>query len=130
MPGLQIAFTPTVSILSIWFLEDLYRYANEKKIPIALSVLYGPDYLSTASLYSQELVTMAQQKLEPIKQYIGDSKWKEIFENTGHVDNEYLFHNATRHILLLDHLRKENLFGLLPFKDIAIRTTLMNGEYE
>lgn len=130
LPTLRIKFTPTVSLLNLWFLEDLYNYATEKNIPVALSVLYGPDYLSMSSLYCKELVDMAQHKLMPIKKLIGDGKWNEIFQNTGQADNEYLFHHAMRHILLLDSIRQENLFALLPFREFSIKTTLVNREYE
>ena len=44
--------------------------------------------------------------------------------------NQYLFHQTIAHILLLDNLRGEKLFELLPFKSFAVDNILRNHEYE
>jgi hypothetical protein len=44
--------------------------------------------------------------------------------------NQCLIEQTISHILLLDNLRGEKLFDLLPFKSIAINNILKNHEYE
>jgi hypothetical protein len=44
--------------------------------------------------------------------------------------NQTLFRQTISHILLLDKLRGEKLFELLPFKSFAIDNILRNHEYE
>ena len=70
------------------------------------------------------------EKLNKIKDYIKNSEYNELIYKLDNVDNEFLFTTTLRHILLLDKLRNENLFDLLPFKQYAIDNTLRNNEYE
>jgi hypothetical protein len=56
--------------------------------------------------------------------------WDELMRMLSNTENEYLFNHALRHIMLLDSIRKEKLFELLPFKKFAIELTLKNNEYE
>jgi molybdenum cofactor biosynthesis enzyme MoaA len=128
LPNLNISFVATLSILNVWFLPDLYAYAQSKNIPVKLTVLHGPDYLSLSSLYTQELKTMAMSKLEKVKQYMPPALFDSI--QMGNQENEFLFNHAVRHILLLDSIRGEKLFDLLPFKKLAIELTTKNNEYE
>jgi hypothetical protein len=44
--------------------------------------------------------------------------------------NQCLFQQTISHVLLLDNLRGENLFNLLPFKSVAVDNILRNHEYE
>ena len=44
--------------------------------------------------------------------------------------NKDLFQQTISHILLLDKLRSEKLFDLLPFKSVAVDNIVRNHEYE
>jgi organic radical activating enzyme len=129
LPNLYIDFAVTVSMLNIWFLPELYAYAQTKQIPVKLNVLQGPDYLSLAALYTEELKDLAMAKLNQIKQFVDPPLFNSLLM-MGAADNEYLFAHAVRHILLLDNVRGENLFKLLPFTDTALTLTAKNNEYE
>lgn len=127
---ISVSLAPTVSLISVWFLADLYQYSQQKQIQIFPTILNGPDYLSLASLYSDELIAMAKKSLEPAKKWIGIDFYNQMFSLAGHADNESLFFHAVRHILMLDQLRDEKLFNLMPFRHIAVKGTLFNYEYE
>ena len=127
-PKISISLSPVVSLLSIWTLPELYQYANDKKISVNPILLYGPDYLSLMAIHP-ELKPMAISTLNSIRDQLGQHYDRFMLELTRD-DNEYLFNHAVRHILLLDKLRQEKLFDLLPFKKLAIELTLKNYEYE
>lgn len=124
----NLTFTPTVSILNIWFLPELFLFARSKQVPVDLIMLYGPDYLDISAL-PKSLKLLAKEKVDEIKPYITTSEFNEITYKLDNVDNEFLFNHTIRHVLLLDHIRNENLFDLLPFKEYAINHTLVNSEY-
>lgn len=126
---IDFSLAPTISMLNIWFLPDLFQYAAKKKIRVNINVLHGPDYLSLNAI-PKELQSRARDCVESIKSMISDSEYQHMMSMLVRTDNEYLFLHAIRHILLLDKLRNENLFDLLPYKDLSIDLTLKNGEYE
>lgn len=127
---LSIAFTPTVSLLNIWFLPNLFEYANLLNIKVNLNILTGPDYLSLLALYTDELKELAREKIKSIQHYIPDNQYQQLINMTLATENEYLFNHAVRHILLLDQCRSEKLFDMLPFKKVALDLTVKNNEYE
>jgi hypothetical protein len=128
--NLSIVFAPTVSLLNIWFLPELYNYANSLGVGVLLNILTGPDYLSLSAVHTDTLQQLAREKIQSIKQYITESQYQQLINMTTSTDNEYLFNHAVRHILLLDQCRAEKLFDMLPFKDIALELTTRNNEYE
>jgi molybdenum cofactor biosynthesis enzyme MoaA len=130
LPNLDLKLAPTVSMLNVWFLPELFQYAKDKKIPISTNILYGPDYLSLSALCNEELKNLAREKLLEVKDMILPGNWDELMRMLSNTENEYLFNHALRHIMLLDSIRKEKLFELLPFKKFAIELTLKNNEYE
>lgn len=125
MNNVTLRLTPVISLLNIWFLPELVEYARIKNIQITPYVLYGPDYLSLSAL-PPELKDLARSKVELIK---GNIQCNEILHVLAQ-DKQELFNHALRHVLLLDSIRNEKLFQLLPFKQHAIDTTLRNFEYE
>lgn len=130
MTNLSINFAPTVSLLNIWFLPELYKYANSLGIQVGLNILTGPDYLSLMAVYTEPLKQLCREKINEIQPYINQVQYKQLVEMTNATENEYLFNHAVRHILLLDQCRSEKLFDMLPFKDTALELTAMNREYE
>jgi sulfatase maturation enzyme AslB (radical SAM superfamily) len=126
--NINFSLLPTVSILNIWFLPELFEFATKHNIPVYLNVLSGPDYLSLDAIPTQ-LQNNAKQIIESIRNNISKSDYKKMNNMLIRDDNEYLFLHAIRHILLLDKIRNENLFDFLPFKNLAIDLTLKNYEY-
>ena len=127
-PKISISLSPVVSLLSIWTLPELYQYAKHKKLSIKPILLQGPDYLSLMAIHT-ELKPLAISTLNSIRDQLGQHYDRFMLQLTQD-DNEYLFNHAVRHILLLDKLRQEKLFDLLPFQKLAIELTLKNYEYE
>lgn len=130
IPKLSITIAPTVSLLNVWFLPELYNYANSLGIKVMLGILTGPDYLSLTAVYTDNLKQLAREKIQAIKQYITEHQYQQLINMTQATENEYLFNHAIRHILLLDQCRSEKLFDMLPFKDLALELTVKNNEYE
>jgi len=129
LKNLTVTLSPVVSLLNIWFLPDLLKFTIAKNLQVDLIPLYGPDYLDISAI-PKDLKPLANEKLNKIKDHIKNSKYNELIYKLDNVDNEFLFTTTLRHILLLDKLRNENLFDLLPFKQYAIDNTLRNNEYE
>lgn len=128
-PNIKINFAPTISMLNIWFLPELFEYAAAHNINVVINILEGPDYLSLNAIPVQ-LQESARKKIDSFKNYISEKQYIHLNQMLTRDDNEYLFLHAVRHILLLDKLRNEHLFDLLPFKDLSIDLTLKNYEYE
>lgn len=128
-PNINITFAPTVSMLNIWFLPELFEYANTHKINVSLNILEGPDYLSLYAIPVQ-LQESARKKIDLFKSFISKEQYVYLNQMLTRDDNEYLFLHAVRHVLLLDKLRNEQLFDLLPFKELSIDLTLKNYEYK
>jgi sulfatase maturation enzyme AslB (radical SAM superfamily) len=127
-PKISISLSPVVSLLSIWTLPELYKYADHKKITVNPILLQGPDYLSLMAIHT-ELKPLAISTLNSIRDKLGQD-YDRFLSQLTQDDNEYLFNHAVRHILLLDKIRQEKLFDLLPFRQLAIDLTLKNYEYE
>ena len=119
--------TPVVSILNIWWLDQLYNYATELNIPMAPIILHGPDYLALDvipdSLKDRALhiVNQIQYQTPEIAQI------KNLIENN--LNQDLLLHTFS-HIMLLDQRRNEKLWDLLPFAEAAQQRILENHEYE
>jgi sulfatase maturation enzyme AslB (radical SAM superfamily) len=128
-PNIFLNFAPTVSMLNLWFLPELVEYAEKNKIKTNLNVLTGPDYLSLWAIPVQ-LQHQAREKIIQIQNQISKEQFNQLMQMLSRDDNEYLFLHAVRHILLLDKIRNENLFDLLPYKNLAIDLTIKNYEYE
>jgi sulfatase maturation enzyme AslB (radical SAM superfamily) len=127
--NIKLSITPVLSILNLWFVDKLFEFANENKIPVSLMILHGPDYLGL-NVIPDQLKDLALAQVEKIKKYILLQQYRVIVDLITNNINQCLFQHTLRHVMLLDNLREENLFKLLPFKDVAVDTTLKNYEYE
>ena len=129
--NINVSLSPVLSILNIWFIEELYKYASSKNISIDLIILTGPDYLALDvmpdSLKPQALSII--NKLES-DYNIDNNVILHIKNLINNNINQCLFQQTISHVLLLDNLRGENLFNLLPFKPVAVDNILRNHEYE
>lgn len=129
--NINIALSPVLSILNIWFIDELYNYASSNNIPINLIVLTGPSYLAL-DVIPDSLKSMALDKINQLEsQYkIDNSIILHIKNLINNNLNQFLFQKTISHVLLLDNLRGEKLFELLPFKSVAVDNILKNHEYE
>jgi sulfatase maturation enzyme AslB (radical SAM superfamily) len=126
---IDISLSPVISLLNIWSIGELCEYAELKKIKITPIVLSGPDYLAL-DVIPDQLKHRALAAAQPLKQHININVYTHIVDLIKNNQNQCLFKQALSHILLLDNLRNEKLFDLLPFRDIAQTEILENHEYE
>lgn len=111
----------TVSILNLWFIEELLLFFNNKKIPVELTDLHFPDYLSL-SVIPDDLKPLALLCVDNIEKIYGNkNKCNYLRSQINNNTNQYLFKDTVMQTLLLDKIRGENLFDLLPFKNAALK---------
>ena len=129
--NITVTLAPVVSILNIWFIDELYKYARLNSIAVNPIVLTGPDYLAL-DVVPDELTSLALEKITEIESSYAINK--EVVQHIKNLINnnlnQFLFQKTISHVLLLDNLRGEKLFELLPFKSIAVDNILRNHEYE
>ena len=94
-------------------------------------MLTGPDYLAL-DVIPDSLKSLALDKIHTLEtEYNLDHKLLNRIKNLiNNNTNQYLFQQTISHVLLLDNLRGEKLFDLLPFKSFAVDNILRNYEYE
>ena len=129
--NIAITLSPVLSILNIWFVDELYKYASLNNIPINLIILTGPDYLAL-DVMPDSLKPLALSIINKLEStYNIDNKTVlHIKDLINQSKNQILFQQTISHVLLLDNLRGEKLFDLLPFKSLAVNNILKNHEYE
>jgi len=129
--NINVTLSPVLSILNIWFINDLYDYAKLNNISINLIILTGPDYLAL-DVIPESLKSLALDKVDQLEHNhnIDNNTILHIRNLISNNINQVLFQQTIAHILLLDNLRGEKLFKLLPFKSFAIDNILRNHEYE
>ena len=130
MDNLKLTTDNVVSNLNIWFLDEYIKYFNNIGIDMWLSVLEFPDYYSLDCL-PPELIELANRQVDqaltmPLSQEsISQLMYakNKIQKNQG----QSLFLNTIASILLLDKIRKENLFDYLPFSQVAYKQVVNNN---
>jgi len=126
-----IKLSPVISILNIWWLDELYNYANELGIAVTPIILNGPDYLAL-DVMPDDLKEQAQSVLSRI--HITSPRAMPEIENMklliNNNQNQDLLLHTFSHIMLLDQKRDEKLWDLLPFAKIAQQQVLENHEYK
>ena len=129
--NIKITLSPVLSILNIWFISELYKYAESNNILVNPITLTGPDYLAL-NVMPDSLKSLALDNITQLesKHNINNNTIAHIKNLINNNTNQYLFHQTIAHILLLDNLRGEKLFELLPFKSFAVDNILRNHEYE
>jgi molybdenum cofactor biosynthesis enzyme MoaA len=122
--NLSLTVATTVSILNIWFIDELLEYF--KDFNVNLTDLYFPDYLSLSaipdSLKDQALACV--DRIE--KLYFDKNKIKFMRSQIKNNFKKGLFKDTLLHTLVLDKIRNEKLFELLPFKQEAITEAFKN----
>ena len=127
--SITVVICPVISILNIWFIDELFEYANQHNFSVDPIVLTGPDYLAL-NVIPDQLKDLALAKIKSIRSYLGpimSSRIKQLINNNI---NQCLIQQTISHVLLLDNNRNEKLFDLLPFKKLSQDLVLKNHEYE
>ncbi len=124
--NMYLTLSPVISLLNIWWLDDLYKYANSLKINVTPTILYGPDYLAL-DVIPDNLQSKALSVLSKLPKSAVIDQMVQLVTNN---QNKDLILHTYSHILLLDKMRNENLWDLLPFGDAAKDRVLRNYEYE
>ena len=122
---INIAFT--LSVLSVWFLKDVLEYANSKKIKVSVFQLTDPHYLTLnvlPSILVTQCVSILQDCINIAPQY--KNQLEAAISTANNNDDTGSFMHMISTVLLLDKIRNENLFDLLPFRDTAIHHILKN----
>jgi len=127
----SLRLTPVISILNIWFLEELYSYAAKQQIDLDSIILHGPDYLAL-DVIPDQLKSRALEIVDSVEQHGLEtaSKYQRMRDLINDNINNCLFQHTLNHILLLDQRRGERLFELLPFDLVAQQMILENHEYQ
>lgn len=117
--NLKIKISTTVSILNIWFVAELLEYFTDYEV--TLTDLYYPEYLALTTM-PDGLKQLALECVDNIEK-LYPNKNKCDFLKTQIINNstQYLFRDTVMQTLLLDNIRNEKLFDLLPFKKEALR---------
>jgi hypothetical protein len=116
--NLKIKISTTVSILNIWFVAELLEYFADYEV--MLTDLHYPEYLALTTI-PDGLKQLALECVDNIEKMY-PNKNKCDFLKTQIINNstQYLFRDTVMQTLLLDNIRNEKLFDLLPFKKEAL----------
>jgi len=116
-----------ISILNIWSLSEFLEYLRDNEFRYSTIILHGPDYLSLECV-PPELEVLAHESINKLDGLLDNNTITSIRSMIGsREDAESMFGHTLNHILLLDNLRNENLFGLLPFEKYAKKLILSNN---
>ena len=117
-----------LSILNIWDLIDYIKYFQARTIPVNFIILQGPDYLAL-NVIPDDLKHRALTIIDKAIDLLNNPELQEARNIIINNQNQILFRQCVSHVLLLDSIRKENLFALLPFRDLAKELIANNNEY-
>jgi peptide deformylase len=124
--NLKISITLTLSNLNLWFLSDTMSYFKNKGILVKLNILHGPDYLSISTI-PDELTKTALECVDQAANYLTPEETATISNMIINNNTQSLFLHTLAHILLLDKIRSEKLFDLLPFGEVSKKIILSNN---
>ena len=115
-----------MSNLNLWFLPETMHYFKNKGILVNLNILHGPDYLSISTI-PDELTNKALECLDRSAKYLTPEETATINNMIINNNTQSLFLHTLAHILLLDKIRSEKLFDLLPFREVSKKIILSNN---
>jgi hypothetical protein len=109
--NVDIQIFVTVTLLNVWFLDDIIAYGKTHGVDVKFSALYTPDFLSISSLPND------------FKRQIPRGISKQIDELLDQ-DSSHLFIHTIAYILTQDKIKNTNIFDKMPFKDYAIQRVI------
>lgn len=126
---IKLSLSCVLSILNIWHLEELIKYCQDLGLEIDFILLDGPDYLAL-DVIPDQLQAPALAVLERCQRSYPHAVLEQARQRIENNQNQVLFKQCLTHVLLLDHMREEQLFRHLPFRDLAQALITSNHEYE
>lgn len=111
MDNVSVEIAATISLINIWYVNDMEDYAKEHGIKIKFYCLNNPTYFCLSTL---------PDKLKKQIKHVPTSDLEELLS----MDTSHLFNQAIANILLGDRLRKTNLWDYLPFEKYAMENLL------
>jgi molybdenum cofactor biosynthesis enzyme MoaA len=119
--NLDVKINFVLSALSVWFLPDVLRYAQTLGVNVNIFQLTDPEYYALNALPDtlvERCVSVLAEcvSISPEHMSIMNHAMASVKENS----KSYLFEKMVSQVLLLDRYRNENLFDLLPFKDVSL----------
>jgi sulfatase maturation enzyme AslB (radical SAM superfamily) len=128
--NINIKLSPVMSILNIWFVEELCEFAQQHNLDLSPIILTGPTYLSI-DVIPDALRDLALDKINSLKKYkIEETIILKMIDLVTNNVNSFMFQHTLNHIMLLDKMRNEKLLEILPFKSVVQDLVLKNYEYQ
>lgn len=111
----------TVSILNLWFIEELLMFFKAQSITVNLTDLQYPEQWSLSAI-PDDLKTQALVCVDKIEKIYHDkNRCNYMRQQINNNVQQYLFRDTVMQTLLLDKIRNEHLFDYLPFKQSAMK---------
>ena len=128
---ISLNISPTMSILNIWFFADLIKFAHDHKVPCDPFILAGP-HAFVLSVIPDSLIPTALHQLDQAKEinWIDKSIIERMRELIVNNNLKHTFDRTLVEIMLMDNLRNEKLFDVLPFKTHALSGVHKFDEYQ
>ena len=129
--NIKISISPVISILNIWFIDELYKWAKMLSLDVHPNILQGPDYLAL-NVIPDELKYKAMHILNNIKAECDSANWNKMSDMISNNQAQGLWVHCLAHIMYLDNIRTEKLMDVMPAewrKAAQLRLT-DNGEYQ
>ena len=126
LKNVSLSLNPVVSLLNIWWLDTVYKYGSQNNIAVEPMVLNGPDYLALDVIPD----SLQQKALNILRGLPKSPKVEQMIALVNNNINKDLILHTYSHIMLLDKIRNEDLWTILPFHKDAKDRILKNYEYE
>lgn len=126
LKNVSLSLNPVVSLLNIWWLDTVYKYGSKHDITVEPMVLNGPDYLALDVIPD----SLQQKALNILRGLPKSPKVEQMIALVNNNINKDLILHTYSHIMLLDKIRNEDLWTILPFHKDAKDRILKNYEYE
>jgi len=104
LPNVEVRIAATISLLNVWFMDELDAYATAHNLPVDWNVLYGPDFLALSALPMNLRASIPRGKNVQIDQQL-------------ELDNSFLFADTISYIRHQDKIKGTALMDMLPFKE-------------
>lgn len=126
---IKLSLSCVLSILNIWHLETLLSYCKASRLPVNFIMLDGPDYLAL-DVIPDQLKSRALAVIDRCQELYPSAALTQARGRIVNNHNQVLFRQCVSHVLLLDHIRGEQLFTYLPFRELAQELITENHEYD
>lgn len=128
---INLNITPTMSIMNIWFFADLVRFAQEHGVQCNPFILTGPHAFVLTAI-PDSLTAQALDQLDQARElnYISPAVINQMRELVLNNNMKHTFDRTLAEIMFMDHVRKESLFDMLPFRDHILSGVHKFEEYQ